>query len=500
MSELAPEWRSELSAFDYVEYRMEMHSQLRTTVLSIDVLDGVPEWQRLREDVDRASRLIPRLRQHVVAPVLPIGTARWVTDPDMDLDYHLRRMSLAEPGSIRQLLDVAQTLHATPMDLNRPLWEATFVEGLREGEVQRSAIIWKFSHPVMDGASGAALDRLLHVSSSDPVAAGMPPIPSPQDLSPGDLTRSEVRRLPLTAIRGLRGGADVLVRSTAGILRHPQDSIRQLAGLAGSVGRLRSGPSATPSALLGRRSMNRRFETLDFELAELRSAARPHGYSVHDAYVAAVCGGLRLYHDKLGVPVAELPMAMPIALRTGNDAPGGDLWSGLRMAAPISEEDPVKRMRIVRETMLTARAEPAFTSLRTVAPLLAWLPTQMLTGVGQHGSGADVYVSSAAGQPAAVYIAGVRVERVIPISPLLGGAMVVVMYSLAGRCHLGINIDSASVSEPALLVDCLRRGFEEVIASASGAAAVRHDKPRTRSTRTLRAVRTTAADHSGSQS
>jgi diacylglycerol O-acyltransferase / wax synthase len=480
MTELAPEQSLDLSAFDYVEYRMEMHSQLRTTVMSIDVLDGVPEWQRLRDEVDRASRLVPRLRQHVVAPVLPVGTARWVTDPDMSLDYHLRRVSLPSPGSFRQLLELAQTLHATPMDLNRPLWEATFVEGLREGPQESAAIIWKFSRPVIDGMGGVALDRLIHASSSDPARGPMPPLPSPQDLSPGDLTRSQTRRLPLAAVRGLRSATGALVGSAAGIVRRPQDAIRQVAGLATSLNWASTGPSVAPSALLKRRSTNRRFETLDVSLEDLRAAARPHGYSVHDAYVAAVCGGLRLYHEKFGVPVAELSLVMPIALGPGEDAPGGDLWSGLRMAGPVGEVDPVKRMRVVRDSVLTARAQPAFLSLRNVAPLIAWLPTQMMTGVGERDSGADLYVASATGQPRTVYVAGARVDRVIPISPLLGGAIVIVMYSLAGRCHLGINVDAAAVTDPAVLVDCLRRGFEEVIESATGTPKARRSPSRAR--------------------
>jgi diacylglycerol O-acyltransferase len=38
-----------------------------------------------------------------------------------------------------------------------------------------------------------------------------------------------------------------------------------------------------------------------------------------------------------------------------------------------------------------------------------------------------------------------------------------VMLSHAGRCHVGINYDTASVTEPELFACCLQEGFDEVI-------------------------------------
>ena len=57
------------------------------------MLDVVPDPDRLREAFDRASRIVLRLRQHVVVPALPVGAAEWITDPDFDLDFHLRRFA-----------------------------------------------------------------------------------------------------------------------------------------------------------------------------------------------------------------------------------------------------------------------------------------------------------------------------------------------------------------------------------------------------------------------
>ena len=63
----------------------------------------------------------------------PTTPPRWVVDPDFDLDYHLRRVALPAPGTLRQLLDLAEVTLQSPLDTSRALWEALYVEGLEDG-------------------------------------------------------------------------------------------------------------------------------------------------------------------------------------------------------------------------------------------------------------------------------------------------------------------------------------------------------------------------------
>ena len=114
-------WSRDVAPVDYLLYRAEVDPRSRSSIMSVEVLDQVPDWDRLREDMDRASRVVPRLRQRIVAPVLPIARAQWVVDPDFDLGYHMRRVRVPEPGTLRQVLDLAQSFYATPLDMSPPL-------------------------------------------------------------------------------------------------------------------------------------------------------------------------------------------------------------------------------------------------------------------------------------------------------------------------------------------------------------------------------------------
>lgn len=448
------EWSGELTSFEYMMFRADVDSHSRTSIVQIETLDTVPEWDRLRYELDRASRVALRLRQHVVAPLLPLTPARWVVDPDFDLDYHLRRISLPAPGDFRQLLDLAQVLHAAPLDLGRPLWELTLVEGLNDGD-GKAALIWKMSHAITDGVGGMLLDSVIRTGEREPERGPLPQVPVPEDVSPIDMTRRAVRRLPITLV----GGAVKLV----GRARDPGATLRSAAHVLGSLRKM-AAPVAPPSPLLRRRSLNRRFDAFDVPLSALRDAAKAHGFSVNDAYIAAVGGAMRHYHEQLGVPVDVIALGMPISIRAADGLNAGNQWTAATIAAPVAEADPVKRMRAVRELVLHARAESTSNPMGLIAPVLAWMPQQLMSGLGGGSVGLDIQASNVPGAPAPRYLAGAKVLRNVPIGPLPGVAMMLTMMSQAGRCYVGAHYDTAAFTDSELLEVSLRRGFDEVIA------------------------------------
>ena len=193
----------ELSPLDYLMHRGEAHPATRSAFLGVELLDQPADWGRLREAMDRASRVVIRMRQKVVVPPLPITPPRWVVDPDFDLDYHLRRIALPAPGTLRQLLDLAEVTLQSPLDTSRALWEAVYVEGLEGG---RAALLSKFSHAITDGLGGIALFEQVYDTERDPAPRPMPPVPIPRDVTGTDLLRDSLRRLPETAA-GDRGPA-----------------------------------------------------------------------------------------------------------------------------------------------------------------------------------------------------------------------------------------------------------------------------------------------------
>src|SRR4029077_6675268 len=183
----------ELSPLDYLLHRGESHPATRSAFLNLEILDRPADWGRLREALDRASRVVIRMRQKVVVPALPTTPPRWVVDPDFDLDYHLRRVALPAPGTLRQLLDLAEVTLQSPLDTSRALWEAVYVEGLEGG---KAALLTKLSHAITDGLGGIALFEQVYDPDRAQGPRRMPPVRVPRDFSGSDLVRDSLRHLP----------------------------------------------------------------------------------------------------------------------------------------------------------------------------------------------------------------------------------------------------------------------------------------------------------------
>src|SRR5215470_2859774 len=108
--------------------------------------------------LEERLHLVPRYRQRVRFRPLNLGHPVWVDDPDFDLDYHVRRAALPRPGTDAVLRDYAARVLARRLDVNRPLWEITIVEGLSGGRV---ALICKVHQAMVDGVSTVDIGTLL---------------------------------------------------------------------------------------------------------------------------------------------------------------------------------------------------------------------------------------------------------------------------------------------------------------------------------------------------
>ena len=91
-----------LSASDTVLWDLDRDPVLRSTITAVALLDRAPDWGRLRTRIDRASQLIPRMRQRVGPAPFGIGAPRWVDDGDFDLDHHLRRHATVDETGMDQ--------------------------------------------------------------------------------------------------------------------------------------------------------------------------------------------------------------------------------------------------------------------------------------------------------------------------------------------------------------------------------------------------------------
>ncbi len=449
-------------------WRSERHPQHSSTICSLLGLDGVPEWDRLVAAHEWATSLVPRSRQRVVEPLLPTGPPVWRLDPHFALAYHLRRMHVGPDGTMADLMALVQTLAMTPFDRTRPLWEGTLIEGLEGG---RAAYLLKLHHSLTDGMGAIQLMSLVQSrtrehtpnkpTTLDPSAL---PASASADTDPVAATIDGARH-SLEQVPALLGAAVDL-----GIhwVRRPGGAAGEALRFAASLRRVLSPPPAPPSPLLrprdGRVWVMR---TLECPLADLRAAAKRAGGSVNDAYLAALLGGLRRYHEHHGVEIDELPMTVPVSLRRSDDPMGGNKFAGAMLAAPIGLVDPAERVAALRGVILEQLAEPALDSFSILTPIVNRMPSAVGAAVMGLGAVTDLSASNMPGLPYEVYMAGARVERVYPFGPLPGVAVMAAMVSHGGTCCIGLTIDGTALDDVDVLMQCMEDGLDEVLAVAS---------------------------------
>lgn len=453
-----------MGSTDAFTWRMERDPALRSTVVVVLWLDSVPEWKVFEERIDRMTRLMPSLRQRVVEPGVPLATPRWVYDADFDLGWHLRRVVAPPPRTSEVVLSMARQAVMDAFDKDRPLWEFTLVEGVEGPGGAEAALILKVHHSLSDGVGGMQMLEVLFDLQRNPgEVAPMPEAPHAERLDRRELARGSVEGLATGLTRTLARGVGVASRATVRAAFRPVGTARDAAALAASVYRTAGPLSDTLSPVMKERATTRHVATLEIPLAVLKQAARASDASVNAAYLTALTGGLRRYHERHGTPVDALRVTMPISLRTESDDAWGNRITLQRLTLPVVDPDPASRMRAIYAITEGARHERSLPITGPIAGVLNVLPAGYVGGVLKH---VDFLASDVQGSPVPLYLAGAEVLGFFTFGPTIGAAFNATLLSHVERCDIGVTIDTAAVPDPEVLVQCLDEGLAEVASLA----------------------------------
>ena len=463
MTTLAP---AELAPLDALMLKTDADPMYRSVITGVLVLDGEPGWDRVLAVFEAATHKATRLRQKVVAPLLPVGPPQWVPDASFDLRYHVRRATAPGDGSLAEVLAAASAAATAPFDRARPLWDAILYEGMPGG----SAIVLRTHHALADGLGSMEILGALLDLEPDPPAEPEVDEPGTLDVPAAESTPAGLllSRLAAASMPGSALERNISIGLAAGRMAlQPGGTFTQVTAWASSVRRLLTADGATPSALLGERSRSRRFAALDVPLAALKKVANEADCTVNDAYLAALLGGFRRYQDKQGGPAGDVPLALPINLRGQGAGPAdaaGNQFSAAVLAGPATIEDPVERMRAVAHLVRQARSEPGLDAPSRLAPVLAQLPARLSTlGLAAHARRVDLQASNVMGAAMPTYLAGQRVRRLYPFGPLPGIPAMAVLLSHDGTCCIGVTYDPAAITDAPLFFTCLGEAMDELL-------------------------------------
>ncbi len=449
---------------DAFAWGMEHDAVLRSTVVTIIMLDRSPDWDVVVDRFERIGREIPMFRQRVVS-TLPPAPPRWENDPDFDLRFHLRRVIAPYPGTLDTLLDMARRAEMGEFDHARPLWQVTLVDGLADGG---AALVCKLHHSLTDGIGGVQIAMVLFDLTEEPQDRGQLP-PEPTAEAPGALGGlRHWLRYDAALARTAWGVTRALPPAALHGVRRPLQSVRAVGDTAASVYRVVRPINHTASPVMKRRRLIRELGVHEVPMPALREAAHLSGGTLNDAFLAGVTGGLRIYHAKHGAEVGDLYVTMPVSIRGDHDPIGGNRITLLRFTLPVGVEDPAERIRQIHLRAGRVRTERSLPYTQAIAGGLNLLPRWYISAILRH---VDFLASDVPGLPVKVYLGGAAVRKQYAFGPTIGAAVNVTLMTYVDTCAIGINVDTGAIPDFDEFRDCLVEGFDEVLALAGPAEA-----------------------------
>ncbi|MFC4602495.1 WS/DGAT/MGAT family O-acyltransferase [Rhodococcus kronopolitis] len=446
---------------------------------SLAILESGISYEDLLTHVEQRLALVPRYRQRVREVALGLARPVWVDDREFDITYHVRRSALPRPGSDAQLHDLVARLTSRPLDRSRPLWEMYLVEGLSDNRV---AIFTKSHSALVDGDKASEISQVLLDPSSTPrpvVDELWMPTREPREaelvldaLVEMIARPSEGAATLRMALGDLAGGAAEVAGNVAAVVR------------TAAV----SAPTTPLNATISR---NRRFATVRTELEDYRTVRRRFGCTVNDAILAVLTGALRNWLLSRGEPVtaystvrALVPMATYVS--GGGAAEEIDMEadpaerehipdnaerkvSSLLVDLPVGEPNAVVRLsQIAHATEAHSRAGGTVTA-QTLVRMSGTAPAtlhavglRVASGLSQRMF--NLMITNVPGPQSPLYLDGVRMLEMYPVSPLLKNQTLSVgLTSYDGRVYYGLNADRDAMSDVEVVTALLYESLEELL-------------------------------------
>ncbi|HWQ32043.1 MAG TPA: wax ester/triacylglycerol synthase family O-acyltransferase [Blastocatellia bacterium] len=466
----------QLSGTDHLFLHQEK-GNVYTHVAGIGIYDpstapgGAVSFQDIRRFFSARLHKAKAFRRRLVAPPpLSLDRPYWIEEAAIDLDFHIRRLVLSEPGDWPQLCAQVAALHSIPLDRSHPLWEVHVIEGIDSvaGVPPGSfALLMKFHHAAVDGEAGSELMRITHTLSPDEAVESPPPAagePSPNML---DL----FARMFFNGTQRWIDTVNFSLNLGSKMLQSAPDVIAALAQ--------KRAPRTRVDQPI---SSQRVFDAADLPLpALLAMRQRAPGVTINDLFLTVLGGALRRYLGaKNELPAESLMAAVPVSLREKQAARDADSGNAITtVAMPLHSEiaDPLERLRAVVAGARQTKANTGALGKTLLADLVNVLIPQ----------GAELLVSETI-LPAVnctasnvrrpdvpLYLAGARMVRFYPLNILFNRlGLANTAFSCNGALSIGVVSCRRIMPDPDFYAQCLRESFEEL-----GAALGITDSPAT---------------------
>ncbi len=403
----------------------------------------------------------------------------WVEDDEVDIDYHIRRVTLPKPGTHKQLEQYVARLHSSLLDRSRPLWEFFVIDGLEQGRV---ALYTKVHHAGIDGQAGVALATAIMDTTPEPRK-----VKPPRERKRAHRYQLGMAELASAAVSNTLQQYVKLVKTLPDMARALQSVVMPQPGRDGK----RDFKLTKDIKLVGPKTIfnvsitnQRAYAGRSISLAETKQLGKRLGYSLNDVVLATCGGALRRYLKEYdALPNKSLTAAVPVSLREQGNTDANNQVSMTVMTLATDVADPIERLGVIHESSVAAKTLMGTfkAAIPTDFPSFGapWLMAGIASMYGRSGLAnalppvANVAVSNVPGAQMLLYVCGAKMLSYFPVSiPTHGVALNMTVQSYNGSLDYGLIACRRAVPDIADLADFVVDEHRRLLEAAMKAPAV----------------------------
>ncbi|AHC27430.1 MULTISPECIES: wax ester/triacylglycerol synthase family O-acyltransferase [Mycobacteriaceae] len=439
------------ASFLYLETPTHFHQGCGVIILDTSTVPGGYTFERLRTWLSERIQEIPTYTEKAFDPWYNLGHPFWMKDRSFDLDHHLHRVSIAAPGTQRELAAECSRIASIPLDQHRPLWTITVLEGLADGNV---AVLIKRHNASLDGVRGnSQLGQLCGTAAN-------------QYSVVRDAGDAEPLRVAVDGLKTFVGKPVKLARMLYELIharRHRETPV-----LPPGVPSPMSAPRTSFNTTL---TPNRNLAWVSLPLADVVDAKRLLGVKLNDVMLALTADVVRHYLLQRGeLPEVPLQAFVPASVHDKPGQHGRNRTTGLLTSLQTLTVDPVRRAHEIAsitdaakrhaEALGPGRIHDRFDFSARYWGLL-FSAYSRLRMADRHSVMQNLVLSNIGGRHTDLYFAGARITAFYPFgAPFDGGALFVTIASHEDQLNVGL------IACPEILPDLadLAAGFPRALA------------------------------------
>ncbi len=426
-------------------------------VATLTIVEGSIAFDDFKEIVASKLHLIPKFRKKLLNVPLNLDYPYWVDDPNFDIDLHINRLKLPDPSNWKTLRETTSSIFSSPLNLKRPLWSISFIEGLDAvSQVPKGsiAIVSKIHHVMIDGSSGVGIMGILFDKNEKDKDKKISP-PKPYEPEP------------------LPDGISLLLKSSYGFFKNPLKVPKLIGETAFSLikGKMKSqlnskrtihkNSFSTPKTIFNESVSPRRTwgaAILDFD--RINTLRKIMDVSINDIILAICAGGIRQYlEEKEKLPVQPLVANVPISIRVkGDKQKMNNQISNMLVKIATHIKDPIKRLEYIQEQTNLGKSRhkavgaKALSKMADAVPFgLANLAAGLYTRYNIkefHRPPFNVTITNVPGPQNPLYLKGHKIVGIFGLTPVLDGfGLIIAAFSYNGVVSITTTSDAKTMPD-----------------------------------------------------